>query len=202
MVKKICFLVCLSTVIYGCNVTDKGSDKVIVEGSILNSSLEDAPIAGLSVVLRISGGPWNYPVVAESETNNQGEFYLEYKLEDQNLTQVYVNDEPYTPIYSTDNFGIVKGESVDTTIKIHQNTSLVVHASTSSLEDGDRFCVNIPGVGVCEDDEPSSITTTRRAVGNDYNEVRFSLRRNGETKTSIDSVFCPIGETTEYEIEF
>ena len=202
MFKKLCFLVCISIAIYACNITDKGSNKVIVEGSILNSSFDNTPIAELSVVLKISGGAWNYRVVAESETNNQGEFYLEYKLEDQNIAQVYVNNEPYIPIYSTANFGIVKGESVDTTIKIHQNTSLVVQASTSSLENGDRFCINIPGIGVCEDDEPSSVATTHRAVGNAYNEVRFSLQKNGKTEITIDSVYCPVGETTKYEIQF
>lgn len=202
MVKKVCFISFLSVLFFACNLTDRGNDEIVISGTVMNSSVEDLPIEGLNIVVKVSGGPWNYPVVAETKTDINGVFIIKHDLQEHNIAHVYINDEPYNPLYSTDNFGINKGDVIEKTFALYQNTGLRVRASTNALQNDDHFCVNIPGIGVCEDEEPSSVTITHRAVGNAYNQIRFSLTRNGENETSIDSVFCPIGEITEYEIEF
>jgi hypothetical protein len=114
-------LVGLSLLLYNCNLLNKKNDSVVVKGTVLNSSSNNSPISGLSVILQVPAGSWDHPTVAKSETNNSGQFYLEYELDDIDIARVYVNDDPYDPAYSVFQFGVKKGDTIERTIELQEN---------------------------------------------------------------------------------
>lgn len=182
----------------GCDLFSEDTT-IIATGTVKDESL-DRPAQGVSVALKKGGGLYSPPTtVASTRTDAEGRFRLEYDPgEYRSILDLQINADPYDDTFYTSRYSVAPGERSDETTLLYRNVTLTVDAETANpLSDEDSIYLWLPGVG----GRNPPITTTR-ARGNAYNEVRLVLNRSGVTSEVVDSVYCPVGEVTEYTIRF
>ena len=202
------FTLLIALLYSGCGLLSNEDTSVEASGTVFNKST-GAPIAGLSVVMEVASGGGgglfkggSYRTVASARTDSAGRYRLEADLGDLNIAQVYLNEDPYDPTYYIFNYSVVAGERLDERFELYQTATLQARAEISQpLLEGDRYCLYLELVGVCESDSQVAAVTDTRAKANAYNAVRLVGSLGGKTVERADSVYCRIGELCEYVLE-
>jgi 5-hydroxyisourate hydrolase-like protein (transthyretin family) len=182
----------------GCDLFSEDTT-IIATGTVIDASLNQ-PARGVSVALKKGGGLYSPPTtVVSTRTDAEGRFRLEYDPgEYRSILDLQINTDLYDDTFYTSRYSVAPGERSDETTYLYRNATLIVDAETDTpLSDEDSYYLWIPGIG----GRYPPITTTR-ARGNAYNEVRVVVEREGVTSEVVDSVYCPVGEVTEYTIQF
>ena len=187
----------------GCDGT--GDDySVTVDGLVYDETL-NRPAEGVTVVMAPPSG-WfiePYEIVAQDVTDADGRYQLEYDPgwgpEDY---RVQVNFFPFdsllaVPGLSAGGFYVRQTGHVTQTTRLYRYATLRVRAETDAPPSPSvSYSLEAPGRG--RRDGP--ITTSVRA--NAFSEVRIVVTRDGVRSEMADSVYCPLGLTTEYVFRY
>ena len=159
------------------------------------------PAEGVSVVMKVGRGnggfSGSYHVVASTRTDHEGRYSLSY--DEGERVHVYVNDEPYDHRYSLPgSYGVFPGKERFEYIELYQNVGLTVHAEIFPLlGPEDTYWLSAGRVGV-----KNGSVRTPYARGNQFNTVKLVVLRSGVRSERIDSVYCTLGEVSEYTISY
>ncbi len=199
-------LITMMVLILSACESDENATLVKIDGRILDTSVHNTPIRGLHVALAsfdADGLLDSALIMAETFSDDDGNFSLEYDLASLSNAKLYVNEHENNAKYSSDQFTVNAGDSNDKTFKLYRNATLTVQAGTCiALGADDRFCVSLPGVEICEEDSLDAIVTTHVARGNFINYISATLKIDTSYTIIEDSVYCPAGQTTIVDIHF
>ena len=175
--------------------------KTEISGRIINESTGEF-VDNISLILvkgignGFGDGSGSYQTVAQTKSDNKGNFYLFYDAkDDQNLLAFYINKEPYSDLYSIDLKNILPGTKIKNQIySVYQNTKLKVSINSQIPLEPRTYTLWLPGIGTSVD----TVLTITRAKGNFYNIIKLSYSMHNDNYEIIDSVYCPINTTTNF----
>jgi len=188
--------------LFGCEILTPPNDgKTAISGKIINESTGKV-VDNISLIL-VKGigngsllGSNGYKTVAQTNSDNEGNFYLSYDAgDDQNLLAFYINKEPYIDLYSVELLNITPGTQIKNKIyKVYQNTTLKVTLNSQIPLEPRSYSLWLPGIGTSID----TVLVSTRAKGNCYNTVKLNYTIDNINIEIIDSVYCPINTITNY----
>ncbi len=181
----------------------KKQDEALVGGMIDGLVLNDAtglPIEGLGVQVfenceaQLTDG--NGAVVGRATTDVNGGFSI--RLPDLPFSDLCakINADEENEQYSTALFYLAPGNEYYKELRLTQYTELHVLAPLTLESYVTELEITIPGAQCyCSD------LSTSRASGNHYNLVEWTVTKPEGTFTHVDSVYCPVGELTEFVLQ-
>ena len=191
------FLLSTIVIFYGCK-KDNPKQTISASGTVLNDPT-GKPISNITITLKQAsgsssiGGSGSWFVIDTKTTDNNGNFSFSKEVQGGDGWMITIND--YNSKYLTTWYQIQPNTSSVQTTYLYQNATLTVTAQTTNpLASGDKFYLNLPGIGC----SCFSLTSIRAKAGA-YNKITWSVIRNSVTQNFEDTVYCPI-DTVKYSI--
>lgn len=179
-----------------------------LEGHIVNLSSDREPFSGVSISMKISAGSpgsvdgGGMTTIAQTRSDSDGNFIIRGEVAGNTRAEILINDEPYDARFSTAMITIQGGHSLLKEVELFEYTALEVTATTDSITTQNRYCVYLPIFGRCTNKDTSITVVSYWAKGNLFNTYQIAYDRGDSSKILTDSVYCPMGDTTQIFVRF
>lgn len=190
----------LLIILNGCK-KDNPTKTISASGTVLNEQT-GKPIANITVTLNRGygsssiGGSGSWTVIDTKSTDNSGNFSFSKDAQDGDSWIIKIND--YDSKYLTTWYEVTPNINSIQTTYLYRNATLTVSAQTTNpLGSGDKFYMNLPGIG-CS----CFSQTTTRAKGGAYNKITWTVIRNSVTQNFSDTIYCPVDTVKYYTINY